>query len=116
MAREEDIEIEQGADFTWNTTATDAAGSTLDVSGGTAILQARPSADSTLVVVNLATGGAGIALGGSGAVTVTRTGAQTAALPAPRRLVYDLFVTLSGGAVHRVKYGELTIVPRVSRT
>lgn len=114
MAELEDITIEQGSAFSWTFTAKNAAGTTLDVSGGTAKMQARPAADHPVAYLDIATG-TGITLGSSGQVTVALTGAQTGALLAPKELVYDLFVTLSGGAVHRVMAGNLSILARVTR-
>lgn len=121
MAQSHRIVIDQGADYRlplrWWTDSTKTQ--LRDLTGYTARMQARrrhSDADTTLSItepVNIVLGD------GTGAenVTVVLTAAQTAALPAPFRGVYDLELVDTGGTgeVTRLIEGEFVVNPEVTR-
>lgn len=110
-----DLDLYQGATFsyvlTWRTGSPSAA---VNLTSYTARMQARTSPDASSPVLSLTTGN-GITLGGSaGTITLSRSAAQTAALPAGRYL-YDLELESAGGVVTRLVEGVLTIWPEVTK-
>lgn len=108
-----DLDLYQGA--TWSYVLTwKIADVPVDLSGYTARLQARPSARSADIALDLATG-SGITLGGQdGTVTLTLSATQTAAL-SPGKYLYDLELESAGGEVTRLVQGTLTVSPEVTR-
>lgn len=115
MATRYDLEIDAGATYTDQVEFRDSAGALVNLTGYTAAMKIRPTAESSTVSLSL-THSAGIALGGAaGTVTITITPAQTTALDSGN-FVYDLKVTSAGGVATRLVEGTVTVSPDVSRT
>lgn len=89
-----------------------------DLSGWTARMQVRPSAESETVLLDLdseSLGGISIAAS-EGRVSISATATQTGAIPAPAAYVYDLKgEQTSTGRVERWLGGIARIVPEVTR-
>jgi hypothetical protein len=115
MATRKDLEIDAGATFTDQVIFYDSAGALVNLTGYTAAMKIRPTAESDAVSLSL-THSAGITLGGvAGTVTFTLTAAETTAL-ASGNFVYDLKVTSAGGVATRLIEGNVTVNVDVSRT
>lgn len=109
-----DLCILQGATFskviTWK-----ADGVAVNLTGYTARMQIRATADAATPLIELTTANGRIALGGSaGTITLTISATDTAALTAGRA-VYDLELVSSGGIVTRLVQGVVTISRNVTR-
>lgn len=107
-----DLTIYQGATFEHTLTCLEND-QPRDLTGYTAKMQARASADANSAILTL-TDTTGITLGGtSGTVMINIPAADTAHLP-PGTWKYDLTIT-SGAHVDRCYQGTLTIDPAVTR-
>lgn len=103
----------QGATFDLNFTVK-LAGTAIDLTGYTARMQVRESADAGTAVLSLATGGSGITLGGTaGSIATTAAATATAAIDAGS-YVYDMEL-VSGSVVTRILQGGFKVVPEVTR-
>ena len=110
-----DIVIYQGATFSQLFTWRDSNNALVNLTGFTARMMARSSADSPTAFLTLTTENGGIALGGTaGTLMLSRSPAQTAALPATSG-VYDLEVVDGAGQVHRLLQGNLMVSAEVTR-
>lgn len=108
-----DFTIEQGAtlktDFIWK----DETGSVVDLTGGTARMQIRPSLSSETIVLELTTENGGLVIGGeTGKVTMNISASQSSAIT--RGGVYDLEVVV-GPVVTRLLQGVVSISKEVTR-
>jgi hypothetical protein len=87
----------------------------VNLTGFTARMQLRTSAEAVTTLEDLTTENGGITLGGSaGTITLALTASETAALPATRA-VYDLELISSGGIVTRLVEGVATITRNITR-
>lgn len=103
----------QGATFDLNFTVK-LAGTAIDLTGYTARMQVRESADAGTAILSLATGGSGITLGGTaGSVAVTAAATATAGV-AGGQYVYDMEL-VSGSVVTRILQGNFKVIPEVTR-
>lgn len=115
MATRSDLDIDAGATFVEEVTFLDSAGAPVNLTGYTAAMKIRPTAESDTVSLAL-TQASGLSLGGAaGTVLITITAAQTTAL-ASGNFVYDLKVTSAGGVATRLIEGNVTVNVDVSRT
>ena len=112
-AAQYNITIEQGATWRLSLTWKDVAGAPIDLTSYTARMQVRQAYGTADALLNLSSG-AGITLGPStGAITLTASAAQTAAIAA-RNGVYDLEMVAPDGTVTRLLQGSVTISPEVT--
>ncbi len=108
-----DLVCYQGSTFTREITITDNAGSIIDLSGYTAQMQARPSAGSSTLIVELSTSNSRIVIDGvNGKITLTLTPVETAAITTSG--VYDLELTAPDTTVTRPLEGRFILVPEVT--
>lgn len=110
-----DLTIYQGEtfrqSFTWNADT----GTPVDLTGASARMQARKTASSDTVLLDLTTANNGITLGGAaGTIALLASSVATAAL-AWEYAVYDLFVTLASGDEVIFACGCVTVTKRVTR-
>lgn len=110
--------VEAGATFNCVLTWQDPDGDPIDITGYTAALQARATADAAAALVDLTSEvNGGITLGDTdGTIAIVIAAAATAALPTGR-LVYDLELTAPGptGDVVRLVEGSITVHRQVTR-
>jgi hypothetical protein len=105
------IEVVQGADFSWPIYWQDPDGNVINLSGYTAQMQIRNTVNSSGAPLVECT----VAISASlGLIMITIPNATTAALPAPAKGVYDIFVTV-GGVKTRILWGDVTISERVTK-
>jgi hypothetical protein len=109
-----DLLIPQGA--TWSVVLRwKADNANVNLTGYTARMQLRTSAEAITTLEDLTTENGGITLGGTaGTITLSLTATETAALPATRA-VYDLELISSGGTVTRLVEGVVTITRNITR-
>lgn len=102
----------QGATFD-RTFTVNVGATALDLTGYTAAMQVRESADSTGTLLSL-TNGAGITLGGTaGTISVVVASTASAAIPAGS-YSYDLELN-SGGTITRLLEGAFNVTGNVTR-
>lgn len=102
-----------GATFDLNFTVK-LAGTAIDLTGYTARMQVRESAESGTAVLSLATGGSGITLAGTaGSIATTASASATSAI-AGGQYVYDMEL-VSGSVVTRILQGNFKVLPEVTR-
>jgi hypothetical protein len=109
-----DLCVQQGATFrrviTWK-----ADGALVNLTGYTARMQIRATAEASTALIELTTENGRIALGGSaGTITLTISATDTAALTSGRG-VYDLELVSGSGIVTRLLQGAVTISRNVTR-
>jgi hypothetical protein len=106
------ITCPQGA--TWDRTFTvNVGGTALNLTGYTAAMQVRESADAGTAIISL-TNGSGITLGGTaGTIAVVISSAQTAGA-ASGSYSYDLELN-SGGTITRLLEGSFNVTGNVTR-
>lgn len=110
-----DLALYQGATFTQQFTWRDENNALVNLSGFTARLMGRDSADADIPVFSLTTENGGIALGGAGGtISLSVPAAQTAAL-AVGKGVYDLEVVDGAGQVFRLLEGNFFVNAEVTR-
>ncbi len=109
------LDIHQGETVSLSCTYKDDDGNAVNLTGYTAALTIRPSADSDVALLSL-TQVSGITLGGAlGTIVVALTATQTAALTAGRpAAVFDLEIT-SGATVTPLLKGTLNVYRGVTR-
>ena len=112
MAVISNIFIDAGADYTSTVTVTDGTGSAYDLTGYTAAAQIRKTYESSSATVSFTA--AFVSPRTTGQITLTLTGAQTAAIDSGR-YVYDVLITSGASAKTRVVEGIVTINPRVTQ-
>ncbi len=85
----------------------------MNLTGYTASMEVRDSAGALLL--QLTTSNGRLSLGGSaGTITMSLTGAVTAALT-PGAYVYDLFLVSGGGVPYKPMRGVFNVEPRVTQ-
>lgn len=114
MAVQYIVEIDQGADWFFNVTYEQPAGTPVNITGYTAALQLRSLPESTTAVLSLATGSGITITGSSGLVAVHATASQTGAIVAGD-YYYDLEITSPQGIVTRLVQGQALVNPQVTR-
>ncbi len=107
--------LDQGAHFsktiTWETGATFATTTPVNLTGYTARLKVRRRPSSTPTLLEL-THSSGITLGGAaGTIAIVLTAAQTALLPVDAELFYDLDLIDGSSRPHRIVRGSITCKP-----
>ncbi len=109
------LEIEQGETFTRLLTYEDSEEALINLTGYTARMQIRKTADSTDYLLSLTTENSGIALGGiAGTITITITAAQSANLPIGTAR-YDLELISGSGVVVKLLKGDVTVNREITR-
>lgn len=114
MAVQYIVEIDQGADWFFNVTYENPAGTPVNITSYTAALQLRSLPESTTAVLSLATGSGITITGASGLVAVHATAVQTGAIIAGD-YYYDLEITSPQGVVTRLVQGQAIVNPQVTR-
>lgn len=114
MAVQYIVEIDQGADWFFNVTYEQPAGTPVNITSYTAALQVRSLPESTTAVLSLTTGSGITITGASGLVAVHATAAQTGAIIAGD-YYYDLEITSPQGIVTRLVQGQALVNPQVTR-
>jgi hypothetical protein len=114
MAVQYIVEIDQGADWFFNVTYENPAGTPVNITSYTAALQLRSLPESTTAVLSLATGSGITITGASGLVAVHATAAQTGGIIAGD-YYYDLEITSPMGIVTRLVQGQAILNPQVTR-
>ena len=111
MAAVANLRIDQGASFSSDVTVTNSDGNAVDLSGYTAeakLANAHGSSANTTITTTIA----GDAT--TGIISLSLTDSQTAALDAPARYVYDVYITKTADStVTRVIEGIITVSPKV---
>ena len=106
------IKADQGSTFVFTFTIT-TNGTVWDLTGYSARMQVRPSAQATSTVLNLVSP-TNITLTSLGVVTVTVVASAMAAIAAGS-FVYDIEVQSDSGIVTRLLQGKFTVTPEVTR-
>jgi hypothetical protein len=114
MAVQYIVEIDQGADWFFNVTYEQPAGTPVNITSYTAALQLRSLPESTTAVLSLATGSGITITGPAGLVAIRATAAQTGAIIAGD-YYYDLEITSPQGIVTRLVQGQALVNPQVTR-
>jgi hypothetical protein len=114
MAVQYIVEIDQGADWFFNVTYEQPAGTPVNITSYTAALQLRSLPESTTAVLSLATGSGITITGAAGLVAIRATAAQTGAIIAGD-YYYDLEITSPQGIVTRLVQGQALVNPQVTR-
>jgi len=115
MAANYDIVCDQGATFSRVMTWQDSAATPTDLTGYTARMQVRATADSSTVLLSLTTENSRITLGGTaGTITLLVSATDTAAVVAGE-YVYDLEIVSGAGTVTRLLQGCFTVDAEVTR-
>jgi hypothetical protein len=114
MAVQYIVEIDQGADWFFNVTYENPAGTPVNITSYTAALQLRSLPESTTAVLSLATGSGITITGASGLVAVHATATQTGAIIAGD-YYYDLEITSPQNVVTRLVQGQALVNPQVTR-
>tara|TARA_B100001287_G_scaffold201483_1_gene170838 strand:+ start:355 stop:702 length:348 start_codon:yes stop_codon:yes gene_type:complete len=113
MAAIANLIIDQGANFSSDITVKDANGNAFDLTGYTTEAKMAKGYASTRTRTTITSAVASDAT--TGVVSLTLTAAQTAALDAPERYVYDVEITqTSTGTVTRVIEGIISTRPNVT--
>lgn len=111
MAAVANLRIDQGATFTSDVTVTNSDGDAVDLAGYTAtakMANAHGSSTYTTITTTIASDTT------TGVISLSLTDSQTAALDAPSRYVYDVYITkTSDSTVTRVIEGIITVNPKV---
>ena len=106
--------VEAGTTWQLYMTLKNDSGNVIDLTGYSARMKVRPTADSPTVLVSL-TSGSGITLGGTfGTIVVDRSATQTA-LYRFKSGVYDLEMESGTGVVTRLLEGVFVVSPEVTR-
>ncbi len=114
MAVQYIVEIDQGADWFFNVTYEQPAGTPVNITSYTAALQLRSLPQSATAVLSLTTGSGITITGASGLVAVHATAVQTGAIVAGD-YYYDLEITSPLGVVTRLVQGQALVNPQVTR-
>jgi len=111
MAAIANLRIDQGASFSSDVTVTNSDGDVVDLTGYTTEAKmAKSYGASSSVTITAAVASDAT----TGVIELTLTDTQTAALDAPSRYVYDVYITqTSTSTVTRVIEGVITVNPKV---
>ena len=113
MAAIANLIIDQGANFSSDITVKDANGKAFDLTGYTTEAKMAKGFASTRTRTTITSTIASDAT--TGVVSLTLTAAETTALDAPERYVYDVEITqTSTGTVTRVIEGIISVRPNVT--
>tara|TARA_Y100001937_G_scaffold84067_1_gene113742 strand:- start:998 stop:1342 length:345 start_codon:yes stop_codon:yes gene_type:complete len=113
MAAIANLIIDQGANFSSDITVKDANGNAFDLTGYTTEAKMAKGFASTRTRTTITSTIASDAT--TGVVSLTLTAAETTALDAPERYVYDVEITqTSTGTVTRVIEGIISVRPNVT--
>jgi len=111
MAAVANLRIDQGASFSSDVTVTNSEGTVVDLSGYTTeakMAKSYGASTTTTITSNVASDAT------TGVIELSLTDTQTAALDAPARYVYDVYITKTADStVTRVIEGIITINPKV---
>lgn len=114
MAVAYNVVIDQGADWFFNVTYENPAGTPVDITGYTAALQIRSLPESPTYVLSLTTGN-GITLDGvNGVVEIHATATQTGNI-IEGDYYYDLEITSNNNIVTRLVQGQAIVSAQVTR-
>lgn len=114
MSAHIDLVIEQGATFTADLSAADAAGDPIDLTGYTARMSIKRDARESTALLELTTANGRIIItAASGLVQLVLTAAETAAITWTRA-VYDLELVSAGGDVTRLVEGAVSVSANVT--
>ena len=109
------ITCDQGATFSRTITWTDSARNPYNLTGYTARMHVRETANAASTITTLTTSNSRIALGGAaGTVTLTIAATDTANLTAGL-YVYDLELVSGAGVVSRIIEGNFKVKAEVTR-
>jgi hypothetical protein len=112
----QNITFRPGADFKWPLVWKDEKGKPVNLTGFSALMQFRESADSPLVIAEFSTANGRIVLGGAtGSITIDMDAANTGLVTHRGALVYDLILVAPGGDDYPLLEGKVTIRPVVSK-
>ena len=112
MAAIANLRIDQGTTFSSNITLAGNDGAAWDLTGHTVAAKMAKGYESTKTRIAMTTA---VANPATGIITLSLTSAQSGALDAPARYVYDVEVTrTSDGMITRVIEGIITIRPNVT--
>ena len=114
MAVAYNVEIDQGADWFFNVTYENPAGTPVNITGYSAALQLRSLPTDSNYVLSLVTGSGIIINGATGEVEVHATAAQTRAID-EGTYYYDLEITSQSGIVTRLVQGQAIVSAEVTR-
>jgi tRNA threonylcarbamoyladenosine modification (KEOPS) complex Pcc1 subunit len=109
------ITCDQGATFSRSITWTDSARNPYNITGYTARMHVRETANASSTIVTLTTSNSRITLGGTaGTITLTIAATDTANLT-PGLYVYDLELVSGAGVVSRIIEGNFKVKAEVTR-
>ncbi len=109
------ITCDQGATFSRTITWTDSARNPYNITGYTARMHVRETANASSTITTLTTENSRITLGGTaGTVTLTISAADTANITAGL-YVYDLELVSGAGVVSRIIEGNFKVKAEVTR-
>jgi hypothetical protein len=114
MAVAYNIYIDQGADWFFNVTYENPAGTPVDITNYTAALQVRSLPQSVNYVLSLTTGSGITIVGPQGLVEMHATAAQTGVI-SEGDYYYDLEITSPTGIVTRLVQGQAFVSAQVTR-
>ena len=112
MAANANLRIDQGTTFSSNITLAGSDGAAWDLTGHTVEAKMAKGYESTKTRTTMTTA---VANPTTGIITLSLTSAQTAALDAPSRYVYDVELTDSSSKISRILEGIVTVTPEVTR-
>lgn len=114
MAVQYNVEIDQGADWFFNVTYENPAGTPVNITGYTAALQLRSLPQSPDAVLSLTTGSGITITGATGLVAIHATANQTRIID-EGDYYYDLEITSNSGIVTRLVQGQAIVSAEVTR-
>lgn len=116
MAVVYNLEIDQGADWFFNVTYEQPAGTPVDITDYTANFAMRATPQSATAVLELSTDGGGITIDGTeGIVQLHATSEQTAAI-VEGTYFYDVIITSQLNLVTRLVQGQAFVSAEVTRS
>lgn len=114
MAVQYNVEIDQGADWFFNVTYENPAGTPVNITSYTAALQLRSLPTDDTYVLSLTTGNGITLVGAQGLVEVHATANQTRSID-EGTYYYDLEITSQSGIVTRLVQGQAVVSAEVTR-
>ena len=111
MAAVANLRIDQGASFSSDVTVTNSDGAAVNLAGYTTFARMATSYGATSTVTITANIASDTT---TGVIELSLTDSQTSTLEAPKRYVYDVYITkTSDSTVTRVIDGIITVNPKV---
>jgi hypothetical protein len=116
MAEEQNITINQGAEFILELIWKDSAGAIIPLTGYTAAMQIRETLDSEPIITLTTESGGIVIVGAEGKITVTIDGEDTKTFNFIKG-IYDLFIIPSTGEANAAKFvkGQVVLDRAVTR-